>query len=305
MFARRCDASAVDGGRDDRRRPPGRDVVAIDAGGRDERRARRGPAAVLHHRGLGRRRAVNRQDARRWPCQRRLTGASAPSFELPGTAADVQMSPGAITRTPHPGRHASRSDVGRGNHARLSWATERWRRRPRESADGGRREDAGQPAGRRSARDVACGRAVLAGQPERVELTVPDGFVVTGASGGTRGNRGASWCLVLRLSRPARTQPSVPRQPRATGLRDRSARVAPADSDRRRARNGRGGRRSRRDRRIASRKPTSSAAWTYAKRARADGSLAGHAVLAALRYHRRAPDPPSSRSTSRGLPMPR
>ena len=45
---------------------------------------------------------------------------------------------------------------------------------------------------------------VLAGQPDRVELTVPAGFVVTGASGPTlEGTDERSGVLVMRVSRPA------------------------------------------------------------------------------------------------------
>ena len=154
-----------------------------------------------------------------------MTGAVNAVFELPGSAGEVQISPGAVTRTtPGPSGTRVEATLVAATPSRLSWAT--------------RRAEATTP---REARKVADVRSlvslrdaeirvtslvevsVLAGQPDRIEMTVPDGFVFEGASGGTVEPAGnPPDVVVVRIERPLERRHqllvSFERQAVATGL---------------------------------------------------------------------------------------
>ena len=224
-----------------------------------------------------------------------MTGAVNAVFELPGTAGDVQISPGAVTRTTAgPGGTRVEATLVAATPSRLSWAT--------------KRVEATTPREARTVADVKSlvslrdaelrvtslvEVSVLAGQPDRIAITVPEGFVFEGASGGTVepvGNRPD--VVVVRMERPLERRHQVlvsfERQAAATGRIEialptvigaerESGEVAVeasgtveltlTESDVLR----------RMDVREAS---------------RALGSLAGQTVLAAMRYSRRGSTPP-------------
>ncbi len=153
-----------------------------------------------------------------------MAGSVRASFELPGTVADVRLEPGAITRTATAAgiTHVEATLVP-GSQARLSWAS-RQTEAP-ASRDARTLADVKTLVSLRDAEMRLTSLVevtVLAGQPDRVELTVPAGFVVTGASGPTLdGTDERSGVLVMRVSRPAERRHqflvSLERQAAATG----------------------------------------------------------------------------------------
>ena len=153
-----------------------------------------------------------------------MTGAVNAVFELPGTAGDVQISPGAVTRTTAgPGGTRVEATLVAATPSRLSWATKRVEATtPREA------RTVAEVKSLVSLRDAELRVtslvevSVLGGQPDRIEVTVPEGFVFEGASGGTvepTGNRPD--VVVVRIERPLERRHQVlvsfERQASATG----------------------------------------------------------------------------------------
>jgi hypothetical protein len=153
-----------------------------------------------------------------------MTGAVNAVFELPGTAGDVQISPGAVTRTTAgPSGTRVEATLVAATPSRLSWATKRVEATtPREA------RTVAEVKSLVSLRDAELRVtslvevSVLGGQPDRIEVTVPEGFVFEGASGGTvepTGNRPDA--VVVRIERPLERRHQVlvsfERQASATG----------------------------------------------------------------------------------------
>ena len=221
-----------------------------------------------------------------------IAGSVRASFDLPGTVADVRVEPGAITRTStSAGITRVEATLVPGSQARLTWAS-RQVEAP-ASRDVRTLADVKTLVSLRDAEvrltslvDVT----VLAGQPERVELTVPAGFVVTGASGGTlEGTEERPGVLVLRVSRPGERSHqflvSLERQasaigslelhlPTVTGVERETGEVAVEAEG---------------TVELAVKETDVVRRMDVREASAPLMTLAGRAVLAALRYHRRAP----------------
>ena len=221
-----------------------------------------------------------------------IAGSVRASFELPGTVADARVEPGAITRTSvSAGVTRVEATLVPGSQARLSW-TSRQAEAP-ASRDVRTLADVKTIVSLRDAElrlTSLVEVTVLAGQPDRVELGVPTGFVVTGASGATlEGTDERPGVLVLRLSRPADRRHqfliSLERQTVATGSLELPL---PAVS---------GAERETGEVAVEAEGTVELTVKETDVLRRMDVreaspplmSLAGHAILAALRYHRRAP----------------
>jgi Carboxypeptidase regulatory-like domain len=222
-----------------------------------------------------------------------MTGAVNAVFELPGTAGDVQISPGAVTRTTAgPNGTRVEATLVAATPSRLSWATKRVEATPREA------RKVAEVKSLVSLRDAELRVtslvevSVLAGQPDRIEMTVPDGFVFEGASGGTVEPAGTRPdVVVVRIERPLERRHQVlvsfERQASATGRIEialptvigaerESGEVAVEASG------------------TVELKLTESDVlrrMDVREASRALGSLAGQTVLAAMRYSRRGSTP--------------
>jgi len=221
-----------------------------------------------------------------------IAGSVSASFELPGTVADVRVDPGAITRTSvSAGITRVEATLVPGSQARLSWAS--------RQAEAPASRDVRTLADVKtivSLRDAELRLTslvevtVLAGQPERVELVVPAGFVVTGASGATLdGTDERPGVLVLRLNRPAERRHqflvSLERQTVATGpLELPLPSVSGAERE-----TGEVAVEAEGTVELTVKETDVVRRMDVREASPPLMSLAGHAVLAALRYHRRAP----------------
>ena len=219
-------------------------------------------------------------------------GSVRASIELTGTVADVRLEPGAITRTSvSAGVTRVEATLVPGSQARLSWAS--------RQAEAPTSRDVRTLADVKtivSLRDAELRLTslvevtVLVGQPDRVELVVPAGFVVTGASGATLdGTDERPGVLMLRLNRPAERRHqflvNLERQTVATGpLELPLPTVSGAERE-----TGEVAVEAEGTVELTVKETDVLRRMDVREASPPLMSLAGHAILAALRYHRRAP----------------
>ena len=134
-----------------------------------------------------------------------MAGAVNATFELPSGVADVRIQPGAITRiVTASGVTRVETTLVPGSDTALSWASRR--------SDATARRDVRAVAAVRSLvtlRDSEIRLAalielsVLSGQPDRVDVAIPDGFTYAGGSGAAVDAPGAPAGIVsIRVERP-------------------------------------------------------------------------------------------------------
>jgi hypothetical protein len=136
-----------------------------------------------------------------------VAGSAALSLDLPGRPADVRIAPGAITRTAVDGEKTRiEATLVPGTPTTISWSSREATalaapREVRILSDVKTMISIGEADVRMTALvDVT----ILRGEPDRIELRLPAGFAVTGASGSALAtSEERSGSLVLTMQRPS------------------------------------------------------------------------------------------------------